>query len=121
MAQLKVSLAKGGKCKLAVVSEDTDVFVLLIHFHQCENLTCHLIMKGTSTNICSVDIRATLEKHRELASDLMSAHIITGCDTVAYLHGAGNGTALKVLKAGHHLSKPGMIDSDLKEVVAEAT
>lgn len=36
-------------CNINVISDDTDVFVLLIHFYQQGNLTCPVTMEATST------------------------------------------------------------------------
>ena len=54
-------------------------------------------------------------------SELLPAHALTGCDTVACYYGVGKGTALKVLKDGHSLSLLGVIDSPIEAVIAQAT
>lgn len=54
-------------------------------------------------------------------NELLPAHALTGCDTVACCYGVGKGTALKVLKDGHSLSLLGVIDSPIESVIAQAT
>ena len=51
----------------------------------------------------------------------MAAHGLTGCDTVAKLHGIGKGTVIKKLKEGHTLDRLGNLDSSVDEAVMEAT
>ena len=54
-------------------------------------------------------------------SELLPAHALTGCDTVACCYGVGKGTALKVLKDGYSLSLLGVIDSPIEAVIEQAT
>ena len=68
-----------------------------------------------------IDIGKTVEKHVSFVRELLPAHALTGCDTVACCYGVGKGTALKVLKDGHSLSLLGVIDSPIEAVIAQAT
>ena len=43
-----------------------------------------------------IDIGATTKKHSNMVSEILAAHALTGCDTVAYLFGIGKGTVLNV-------------------------
>ena len=47
-----------------------------------------------------IDINASVDKNRTIMDDLLAAHGLTGCDTVAMYHGIGKGVTLKVLKTG---------------------
>ncbi|KAG1655292.1 hypothetical protein GQR58_024612 [Nymphon striatum] len=53
----------------------------------------------------------------EIANDLLAAHGLTGCDTVASCYGIGKGVALKVLRSNKH--KLNYVD--LTDVVEQAT
>ena len=108
MVQQMVHIASAGATSIRVISDDTDVFVLLLHFFQSAHLTCDLIMVGTSHTRSSVDIKATVQKHDELISSVLAAHVLTGCDTVSYLWGIGEGTVVKNLKKGQ-LTKLGVL------------
>ena len=80
-------------------------------------MKCQWKEQGRST----VDIKATTEKNRELLNDLAAAHILSGCDTVAFLWGIGKVTVVKAIRAGHKLRKFGYVDAEAKDVLAEAT
>ncbi|KAH3727503.1 hypothetical protein DPMN_053442 [Dreissena polymorpha] len=47
-----------------------------------------------------IDICKTAQKHINIATDLLSAHAISGCDTVAGYCGIGKGTVIKMLNTG---------------------
>ncbi len=103
------------------ITDDSDIFVLLLHGYNEKRLTCHIVMAGSSPSRSSSDIKANAEKHPGILQDLLPAHILTGCDTVSYLWGIGKITAIKVLKSGLTLRKLGCVDEAMNAVVAEAT
>ena len=47
-----------------------------------------------------IDINSTARLHHTIVPCLLSAHALTGCDTVASLFGIGKGTTIKVLQQG---------------------
>ena len=49
-----VKAAASGVKIINIVCEDTDVFVLLLHFYTKLNLTCHLTMEGPSAERTTV-------------------------------------------------------------------
>lgn len=87
IAQQVVHLADSGKMSIRVISDDTDVFVLLIHFYKLRQLDCNLVMIGTSPgrSSTSINIRATTNTHADIAENLLTAHALSGFDTVSYL------------------------------------
>ena len=117
MAQISQSGAKG----ISVISDDTDVFVLLIHFYAELDLTCGLRMEATGSDRTVIDIAATVREHSDVVTNLLAMHCLSGCDTVAQLFGIGKGTALKSLTAGLSLTKLGCLDIPLSDVIAEAS
>ena len=50
-----------------------------------------------------LDIRQTTPKHTHIPTDLLSAHAISGCDTVAGYFGIDKGTVIKKLNAGNSI------------------
>jgi hypothetical protein len=73
----------GEALQISVVSDDTDVFVLLLqHYHQA-GLDVPLIMESPRKGRAIVDIKSTLAKHSQIVKNLLPAHAISGCDTVA--------------------------------------
>ncbi len=83
-----VYLASLGCCTIKVISDDTDVFVLLlVHYYADKKLTSTLVMEQTSQGCSSVNIGSTVAKHQSIALQLLPAHALTGCDTVASYFG----------------------------------
>ena len=80
--------------------------MLLIHYYTDKKLTATLIMEPTSQGRLSVNTGSTVAKHRSIAPHLLSAHALTGCDTVAPYFGIGKTKVIKALEAGHRLSHP---------------
>ena len=87
---------------------DTDVFVLLVHYHSKLNLTCCLMMQGPVKGRKLIDIGLTVVRIREKLKinpeNLLALHTLSGNDTVAACHGIGKEKALKVLREHGSLS-----------------
>ena len=83
------------------------IFVLLVHHYTDKKLTATVIMEPTSQGRLSVNIGSTVAKHRSIAPHLLSAHALTGCDTVASYFGIGKTKVVKALETGHRLSHLG--------------
>ncbi len=79
--QQVVHLAKSGKNSIRVVADDTDVFVLLLYYYNMEQLTCDMVMIGTSSGRKCADIKATVDKHIDIIDNVLPAHVLSGCDT----------------------------------------
>ena len=98
----------------ALVADDTGVFVLLLHFcHHGDISPCH---DGLSNPGPSNDC------HSSIMPDLLAAHGLTGCDTVAQCCGIAKSVALKVLHSQvHSLSHLGDDSKTLEDVMKQAT
>ena len=107
--------------QISVVSDDTDVFVLLLHHYQMAGLEVEITMESPSKDRAIVDIKQAAAKHKEIIPNLLPAHAVSGCDTVASYFGVGKGTVIKLLKEGYDLSAIGNVDSPLKDVIHQAT
>lgn len=69
-----------------------------------------------------VEISQTVQNNRDIMSNILAFHGLTGCDTVAPLYGIGNKTGLQIFKASPgSLSKLGNMDAQLNELLQEAT
>lgn len=122
IVQQVVHLACRGTSSIRVIADDTDVFVLLLHFYRVKQLTCELVMVATSPGRTSVDIKATVEKHGHTIEDLLPAHVLSGCDTVAALWSVGKGTVLKTVKEGmKRLDKLGEVSESFETIRLQAT
>ena len=69
-----------------------------------------------------LDINATVDLHRDIIPDLLAAHGLTSCDTVATYFGIGKAASLIVLTSDvHALTFVGDTSRILSEVTAQAT
>ena len=107
-----VHAAKIGVSGVKVIADETDIFVLLLHFYLQENLSCDFVMASTSSRKL-IDIKETVAKHKNVISNIVSAHALSGCDTVSGFYGIGKSTVFKVLKAGKQLKLLGDSDTPL--------
>ena len=102
---------------ISVISDDTDVFVLLLHHYQMAGLEVPLTMESPSKERALLDIKLTQAKHKEIVTNLLPAHAISGCDTVACYLGIGKGRVIKHLKEECDLSAIGNVDAPLQQVI----
>ena len=66
-----------------VVADDTNVFVLLLHYYVVLKLSLLVIIESTAKERAVIDIRKTAQEHINIATDLLSSHATSGCDTMA--------------------------------------
>ena len=121
IVQQVVHVATAGSSSVKVISDDTDVFVLLLHYYQSENLKCDLVMTGTSHGRTSMDVKASVAKFANIIPELLSAHALTGCDTVSCFYGIGKATVVKCLKEGYRLNYLGHMNMKQSNLFVEAT
>ena len=108
-------------CQISVISDDTDVFVLLLYHYQMKGLSLQMNMISPKKNSTAIDIKQTATNHHSLISQLLPAHALSGCDTVASMHGIGKGTVLKAIKDGCDLSALGNKNAPLSDVIEQAS
>ena len=66
-----VYLVSLGCCSIKVISDDTDVFVLLVHYYAEKKLTSTLLMELTSQGRSLANIGSTFAKDRSIAPQLL--------------------------------------------------
>ena len=90
--------------KVLVVAYDTDRFVLLLHFCCQGNIpvSTSILMVSPIRGRAVININATVDLHRDIIPDLLAAHGLTGCGTVATYFGIRKAAALIVLTSGVH-------------------
>ena len=82
-----MNVAENGASNICVVCDDTDVFVLLYALLlQRETIDCNVSMESPIAGRSVIDIKATANKHRDIADNLPELHALTGCDTNSYIH-----------------------------------
>ena len=109
--------------KALVVADDADVFVLLPHFCCKEDIpaSTSVLMVSPIAGRSMIDINATANQHRDIIPNLLAAHGLTGCDTVAPYFGIGKSVALNVLRSGvHSLSSIGDTNCTLSDIMSQA-
>ena len=80
-----------------------------------------LTMESPSKERVILDIKLTQAKHKEIVTNPLPAHAISGCDTVVCYLGIGKGRVIKHLKEGCDLSAIGNVDAPLQQVIDQAT
>ena len=119
IVQRVIYLATKGHSLLQVLCDDTDVFVLLLHFYNVKNLKCSLVMESTVTGRSTIDIKQTVEKHHNVVGHILAAHALSGCDTVSQPFGIGKVTILKAIENGKYVDLLGT-NADMSEIVSQA-
>ena len=98
LAYQMVVMASEENKGVSVISDDTDVFVLLLHHYVKQTLTGVVIMESPAKDRVTIDIKATAIEHRNIIPDLLAAHALNGCDTTACYFGIDKGIIVKSLK-----------------------
>ena len=105
-----------------IIADDTDVFVLLCHFVYNNVIKGQVRMASPKRDRSVIDINATVFLHKDVMSNLLAAHGLTGCDTVATYFGIGKLTVTKVIRNNtHNLDALGNTNGTLLDALKPAT
>ena len=86
---------------VVVISEDTDVFVILLSFHS-QIPTRILLRKGKGNAVRLIDIsRLGTILGQDVCQALIGVHAFTGCDSVSAFGGQGKIKALNLINKSH--------------------
>ena len=85
---------------VTIISDDTDVFVLLSYFYFKLDLRSSILMQLTTQSRYLIDIGSTVAKNIDIIPRLLAAHALSGCDTAAPYHGIGKLKVIKKLREG---------------------
>ena len=119
--QTFMAVEQGAEC-LSVMFDDTDVYILLLHYYNQKELNIPMFMESSVHRRQTTDITATAKEHANLLPNLLAAHGLSGCDTVTPCYGIGKMKILKTLKQGNHsLSCLGDSNANWPDVVKQAT
>ena len=77
------------KSSVKIISDDTDVFVLLLSHTFKEKLKFDIYMESPIKERKIIDMGKTIEKHKTLHPHLLEAHALSGHDTVSCYFGIG--------------------------------
>lgn len=107
-----------GAQTIRILSDDTDVFVLLVYWTSRMQIVAKIQMEKWNGDV--LDVNKTV-KHLgpRKCSQLLGAHALSGCDTVSYPFGKGKQSALKLLEIDipgldQVLGEPGATHAQLK-------
>ena len=89
--------AEGGNSVIRILTDDTDVFVLLVYW--VWKMKLHYAVQMERWNGVVIDINATCLLLGSKCLQLPGMHAISGCDTVSYPFNKGKISALNMLKA----------------------
>ena len=87
--------ASDGRETIRILSDDIDVFVLLVYWCWKKQLRCSFQMEKWDGSV--LDINATVQVLGQKCEGILAVHALTGCDTASYPCGKGKVSALKVL------------------------
>ena len=105
MISYVIEAANSGKTVIRVLSDDTDVFVLLVYWVCRKELECKVQMERWDGTV--LNINATCDKLGAKCLQLLGMHAFSGCDTTSYPYAKGKIGALNTLLAGDF---PGLVD-----------
>ena len=107
---------------LSVMADDTDVYILLLHYYNQKELHIPMFMESPVHVRQTIDIRATAKEHANILPNLLAVHGLSRCDTVASCYGIGKIKILKTPKQGNHsLMCLGDSNANWPDVVKQAT
>ena len=92
--QIFMAVEQQTEC-LSVMADDTDVYILLLHYYSQKELNIPMFMESLVHGRQTIDIRATAKEHTNILPNLLAAHGLSGCDTVAPCYGTGKKKILK--------------------------
>ena len=101
MVSYVLEAANSGKDVICVLSDDTDVFILLVYWVHRAGLQCKVEMERWDGTL--LDIKATCADLGPKCLQLLGMHALSGCDTTSYPFGKGKISALNTLLAGDFL------------------
>ena len=116
IVQQVVAIGTNPDARIITISDDTDVFVLLLFFYGHCSLQSAIYMKSPVYGRSCIDIKATYLKHITIVHDLLAVHAISGCDSVAGTYGVGKTTAVKIASKGYRLNLLGDLTADFQKV-----
>ena len=95
-----MAVEQGAEC-LSVMADDTDVYILLLHYYNQKELNIPMFIESSVHRIQTIDIRATTKEYANILPNLLAAHGLSGCNTAAPGYGTGKMKILKTLKQGN--------------------
>ena len=99
--QTFMAAEQGAEC-LSVKADDSDVYILPLHYYNQKELNIPMFMESSVQGRQTIDIGAIAKEHANILPNPLAVHVQSGCDTVAPCYGIGKMKILKTLKQGNH-------------------
>ena len=100
--------ADAGRQVVRILNDDSDIFVLLVYWTWRYDIQVRVSVQMEKWDGVVLDINATCANLGDtVCSQLLGAHVLSGCDTVSYPFGKGKASVLKTPKTGNF---PGLFD-----------
>ena len=118
MISYVLDAAKAGKECIRVLSDDTDVFILLVYWVWKTGMD--MIVQMQKWNGIVLNINNTVINLGNKCQNILGVHALSGCDTVSYPFGKGKKSAFKILKNYElpNMDKMGEVDATNDEIFA---
>jgi len=113
--------AEEGGTPIKVICDDTDVFILLTAYVHKYSIESIVNMESFSSSRSTISINETAKKHADMASSIIPAHALSGCDSVPKMYGIGKKKVFKVLQHWNQLEKLGDVNATKESVLEEST
>ena len=88
MISFVLEAAKSGQSVIQILSDDTDVFILLVYWVYQADLYCKVQMERWDGSV--LDINATCASLGQKCLQLPGMHALSGCYTMSYPYGKAN-------------------------------
>ncbi|KAL8582263.1 hypothetical protein ACOMHN_037020 [Nucella lapillus] len=115
-----INEASSGHTTIKIISDDTDVLVILAHHmhKQTGGLSNHvaLFMESCSSGHNVICVNDVISSHQNIMPNLLAAHALTVCDTVSSFSGIGKASVLKTLTKFSGQFKFGNLTASAEEV-----
>lgn len=122
MVAQAIYAAKEERKNVVIVADDTDVYILLLYHYQAESLTVPMKLRSAQSGRALIDIAATVQSLQNIIPELLPAHAISGCDTVAMCHGIGKTKMLKAVQTNKcSLNLLGDLNATMEDITKQAT
>ena len=82
-------------------SADTDVFILLCHYYQSVYIDVDVLLEDFSADKTLISISKSIAENTSPIPSLLSAHALTGCDTIPMMFGIGKTKLINIVKSFH--------------------
>ena len=103
---------------MKVISDDTDVLILLMYFNQTEKLTTTVLMESTGATKNLICIGSSVKMHEKIVPYLPAAHALTGCTSVPSMFNIGKVKVISILTE-MELKYVGRKDANMDDVIQE--